>query len=757
MDNDNYIITVCPSCNCRYRAPEAILGRTVSCKKCGTGFSLGSADESTQKQNLQYVTSEQEKVLELFQDDVYLVIGKLAVKYKFVGDKQLQQALYIQEEGKRVGQKLLLGEVLVVNGMISQAQLDFLISVQKMLEARKLDGKFGTIAVKNGFTTRDEIDSALQEQNNIFKETKTIKLIGDILVESKVLTENQRDAILKTQKRFEKIISVEQKSTDVSDGNGQTRTDVEFNLTVSEDKLNAFISVNGKGSGTITLDTIKKFLQRKEIEYGIVDDAQIEEYLKNIDSKKEPLKIAEGKPPESGKDAYIKYCFETDPLKVGAIKNGGAIDFKDRGDIPHVKEGDVIVEKIPVLEGRPGKDVYGSPIPPKKYYDTKLKNGKGTKISDDRLKIIAKIEGIPEIFAMGKVCVSPQLKISGDIGLKTGHVDFEGKIEVSQAIQNGFRVTGNSLTANEILKAEIDMTGDIVVYGGIMGATIKTGGNIRAMHIRDSRIEAYGDVVVEKELIDSKVDTSGACIVNSGSILSSTVAAKKGINAVTIGSGISNPCNLMVGVDERIKNEIDMIKEDQLLKIEALKQLRSRLEEIKEEPKKIEKQIAEMAQLQDKTMVKKRNIQKQIKELKESGNKSRVADAEAQLNRLDTEMKIGEENLDKIFNKQDQIVEEIPDIQKKITDSKAKIKEMKNKISEISEWSTREKGIPEVRVKDIIFVDTEIRGFYSSLKLKQDYKSVLIKEDIIQDFDDRSNLNPDQEKYGSKISIRPLV
>ncbi|MBW2681871.1 MAG: DUF342 domain-containing protein, partial [Deltaproteobacteria bacterium] len=304
MDNDNYIITVCPSCNCRYRAPEAILGRTVSCKKCGTGFSLGSADESTQKQNLQYVTSEQEKVLELFQDDVYLVIGKLAVKYKFVGDKQLQQALYIQEEGKRVGQKLLLGEVLVVNGMISQAQLDFLISVQKMLEARKLDGKFGTIAVKNGFTTRDEIDSALQEQNNIFKETKTIKLIGDILVESKVLTENQRDAILKTQKRFEKIISVEQKSTDVSDGNGQTRTDVEFNLTVSEDKLNAFISVNGKGSGTITLDTIKKFLQRKEIEYGIVDDAQIEEYLKNIDSKKEPLKIAEGKPPESGKDAY---------------------------------------------------------------------------------------------------------------------------------------------------------------------------------------------------------------------------------------------------------------------------------------------------------------------------------------------------------------------------------------------------------------------------------------------------------------------
>lgn len=756
MDNENYIITVCPSCACRYRVPEAILGRTVSCKKCGTGFSLGLADESTQKQNRQYVTSEQGKVLELFQDDVYLVIGKLAVKYKFVSDKQLQQALSIQEEGRRAGQNLPLGEVLVVHGMMSQAQLDFLVSVQKMLEVRKLDGKFGTIAVKNEFTTREEIDRALQEQNKIFKETKAIKLIGDILVESKALTENQRNAILKTQKRFETAISVEQKSPDVPDVKERSKTDAEFNLTVSEDKLNAFISINGKGSGTITLDTLRNFLQVKGIAYGIVDDAQIAEYLKKVDGRKEPLKIAEGRPPESGKNADIKYCFQTDPLKVGAIKKGGVIDFKDRGDIPHVKEGDVLVEKIPVIEGRLGTDVYGSPIPPKKSYDTKLKHGKGTKISDDRLKIIAKIEGIPEISAIGKVYVSPQLKISGDIGLKTGHVDFEGKIEVSQAIQNGFRVTGTSLTAKEILKAEIDMTGDIVVYGGIMGATIKTGGNIRARYIRDSRIEAYGDVVVEKELIDSKVDTSGACIVNNGPILSSTVAAKKGIAAITIGSEISNPCKLMVGVDEIIKNEIDTIKETQALKIEALKQLRSRLEEIKDEPKKIEKQIAEMAQVQDKIMVRKRNIQKQMKDLEESGDKSRLKDAEAELNLLDTEMKKGEKNLDNLFDKQEQIAEEIPDIREKITDSKAKIKEMKEKISEISEWSAREKGIPEIRVKGIIYSDTAISGFYTSLKLNQDYKSVLIKEDIIQGVDNRSKLNPDQEKHGSKISIRPL-
>jgi uncharacterized protein (DUF342 family) len=731
------------------------MGRQVSCKKCGTRFRLDIPDESTQIQDRQNASSEP-AVLDVFQDDSYSVIGKLAVKHKYVSNEQIQKALSIQKQEEQLGHKSSLGEVLVAQKMISQAQLDFLFSIQKIVETRRLEQEFGAIAVRKGFTTRHEINKALAEQKRIFKETKTIKLIGDIMVESKVLTENQRDEVLKRQNRLNKILSAEQKKPDVSDSEEPIEGDDKFDLNVSEDKLHAFICIKKEGADPITVDNIKNFLQMKGIEYGIVDDTEIEEYLKIKDNKKEVFKIAQGKPPKPGKDANLKYYFETDPLKVGAIKEGGAIDFKDRGDIPNVKEGDLLVEKIPVVEGRPGKDVTGNPIPPQKPNDIKPKHGKGTKISEDRLKIIAKVDGIPELSVMGKVNVSPQLKISGDIGLKTGHVDFDGKIDVSETIQNGFRVKGNSLTAKEILKAEIEMSGDIVVYGGIMGATIKTGGNIRAMYIHESRIESHGDVVVEKEIIDSKIDTSGACVVNCGPILSSTVAAKKGISAVGIGSEISRPCNLWVGDDERVKNEIDRLKQAVLLKIQDRKKLKCRLEEIKDEPKNVEKQIAEMAQIQDKRMVRKRNIEEQIEEIKKTGNEARMKDAEADLKKLVSELKTGEENLESLFNKQDQIMEEIPDIQKKITDTKAEIIEMKKKISEIIEWSAREKGIPEVRVKDIIFADTTINGFYSSRKLTRDYKSVIIKEIIKQRVKDGSNSNPHQEESGSKMSIRPL-
>ena len=729
-------LAMCPSCQCRYRVPESFLGRNVSCKKCGSSFRIDFQDETDKKEARRVGLHEQEEVEKIFQDDSYLVIGKLAVKYKFVSVEKVKEALSIKEEEKRAGRKVFLGQIMVANGMISQVQLDFLLSVQKMNETKRLDSRFGTIAVENRFAIQEQIGRALEKQKRIFKETKSVKLIGDILVEFNVLTEDQRDAILLKQKRLKESMSDEEKSPEPLDTTEQVECETEFELNVSEDKLNAFLSIKGEYSGTITVENIKNFLQMEGIEYGIVDDVQLTEYLKNSELKKETLKIAEGKPPEPGKDAYIKYHFETDPLKVGEIKEGGSIDFKDRGDIPHVKEGDLLAEKIPVMEGKPGKDVYGSPIPPQKPEDMRLKPGKGAKISDDRLQIIAKIDGIPEISAMNKVFVSPQLKISGDIGLKTGHVDFDGKIDVSKAIQSGFRVKGNSLTAKEILWAEIEMTGDIVVYGGIIGATIKTGGNIRAMYMRESNIEAYGDVVIEKEIIDSKIDTSGACIVKRGPVLSSTVAAKKGMRAIQIGSEISRPCSLTVGVDERIKNEINIIKEAILLKIEEHKEFKSRLEKIKDEPEKVEIQIAEMAQVQDRLMVKRRDIENQIKELEKAGNKARIADAEEELKELDSEIKTREEDLDKLFNKQDQLPEEISDIQKKITDSKAEVKKMKDKISEITEWSNEEKGIPEVRVNGVIFQDTAINGIYSSLILKQELKNVLIKEQKIYGPDD---------------------
>lgn len=63
----------------------------------------------------------------------YLVIGKLAVRRNFICEEQLQEALLILNASKRAGQQLFLGEIMVLIGRLSQSQLDFLLSTQKII------------------------------------------------------------------------------------------------------------------------------------------------------------------------------------------------------------------------------------------------------------------------------------------------------------------------------------------------------------------------------------------------------------------------------------------------------------------------------------------------------------------------------------------------------------------------------------------------------------------------------------------------
>ena len=170
-------------------------------------------------------------------------------------------------------------------------------------------------------------------------------------------------------------------------------------------------------------------------------------------------------PVQPGRPPKIKYHFETDPLKACTIDECGRIDFKNRGTIPQVEAGDIIAEIIPPVEGVAGKDIYGNPIPPPRYDAVMVSSGTGVQRSEnDPLKFVAQKKGRPEVLDNGMLRISNVLSIPGDIGLKTGHVEFDGHIEVADSVQEGYRVKGKSLTADEILHADVSVEGDIIVF-----------------------------------------------------------------------------------------------------------------------------------------------------------------------------------------------------------------------------------------------------------------------------------------------------
>jgi len=725
----------------------------VSCKKCGVKFTIEFNEKDAK--NSPKIPLEKGKFEKIAQENSYLLLGKLAIKYDFINKEQLRDALAIQA-ALPPPKKQYLGSILVAKEMISQAQLDFLISTQKIFETRKLDSKFGTIAVGNKFATQAQIDWALQQQNIRFKKTKKLRLIGDILIQSNVMTTKQRDAILVRQKRFNENPSVETNPLTPLPFEEEPKKNTNFSLSISMNKLFVTLRISDKANEPVTIEEIKQALQLKGIKHGILTDSEIAMCLNPEDSNKEPQIIAEGIKPHPPKNATIKYYFDTDSLKIGTIKKGGSIDFKAKGDFPKVTTGSLLAQKEPAVEGIPGKDVFGCKIPVSNPQDPKLISGQGTSLSQNNLKIMATTDGIPEISAMGKVYVSPELKISGDVCMETGHINFNGKIHVLGSIQNGYHVQGNSLIAREILKAEIKMAGDIIVNGGIIGAQIKTDGNIQARYIHDSHIEAFGDVVVEKEIIDSQIATSGQCLVNEGPILSSKVAAKKGICAMNIGSEISKPCHLIVGVDKNVKRKTEQIKTiipQKTAEIEKLITLRIHLMTL---PGKIETKIGSLVQILDRAMVKQRELKKIVESLDPQKHSEQLTDLGCQLKEVMLKITGDEKNLDDLFNEQDHITTKISNNQKEIISAETELNKIKNKLEEITEWSSREMGNPEVVVKATIFANTTITGMYSSLLIKQNLHKVFIKEEGLPGAGEFHKIGINSSKSESKITIRPL-
>ena len=51
--------------------------------------------------------------------------------------------------------------------------------------------------------------------------------------------------------------------------------------------------------------------------------------------------------------------------------------------------------------------------------------------------------------------VHSELVIDGDVGYETGHIEFDGHIEIRGSVLDGFRVTGRSLKVGEINKSEV--------------------------------------------------------------------------------------------------------------------------------------------------------------------------------------------------------------------------------------------------------------------------------------------------------------
>jgi uncharacterized protein len=507
---------------------------------------------------------------------------------------------------------------------------------------------------------------------------------------------------------------------------------VSYALTVSDDKLEAHLSARVKGDASITIENLKAFLKEKHISYGLVNDLEIENYVNQGVILREPCLMARGLPPQTGKDARITFFFDRDSHKAGKITDRGVIDFREKGDIPQVKPGDLLAEKIPLVKEKEGFDVYGQPISVEKAKDPVMSSGTGTKKSMDGLKIYAQNAGRPEVLSDGRVCVFSEIRINGDVNLETGHVRFDGFVDVGGTIQEGFRVKAGKLAAREIFRAEVDVDGDITVDGGIIGAHVSSRGNVKCKFIDASHIVTTGDVVVESEVIDSKIETNGALIVTpAGRILASQVMAKKGVAAAQIGSETSKPCTLTIGVDTHARRVVTTLQEEISKKEEEKTQAKKNLERISSASLQMSETILKWTHIKDQTILEQSSMKEKLEELEQEKNPTRQAQTRRNLHEIEHKLASVEDTRRKLQDQQEQLIQTSSALQSVVQELDSAIQGHHSEIrARLEQGQLKEKAT--VKVTKAIYDGTTVEGIHSTLVLKDTLLETLIREEKVR-------------------------
>jgi uncharacterized protein (DUF342 family) len=633
-------------------------------------------------------------------------------------------------------------------------------NVKELLDHRNM-----MIAIKKGAVSREEFRHALQEQRRLYAKANSLKFLSEILIERGVLTKSQIEKILapnltlkskpptlqkEPQQKSVKCSSPEKTSVSIevpekkSDKNGMADLPKKgLCLIVSKNGLNAFISPQGSESNPPTLKEVHRLLANRKVVFGLIDDKEIERQMDDALKENTSFQIAAGMSPETGKPDQVTYHFDTNPFRVGTISEDGLMDWKERGEYPYVEKDTILATITPGKKSVPGKDIFGQALVADEVPRLHVYAGKGVRKSKDRLQLIAKVSGQPQLSGRGNVAVIQTIDIKGDIGVETGHVDFEGHIEVQGAVEKGYRVKGDSLRAKEILSDQVEIAGDVVAVHGIFGANIVCGGRIKANHLNKSSVMAEGDVVVAKEVVECTIITNGKCIIDGGTVLSSEIYAKKGLKADKIGSEASYPSKLVVGVDQIAKVKVDQCKKEITEHTANIDTMEQKLASLKEKSDRGNIELGQIAQIQDKHMVDRRKLTDMI----EHEKRDPTLEEQNAISILTQKMEEIDQSVAELMSQDEEAQVQIAKNRNDIKELKERINLLNEEVKEVELFASQDMGIPTVQISGKLYQGTEIVGPHDALIIEKNLYNASLKE--------QKNNDKDAGKpYSFKISHR---
>ncbi len=258
-----------------------------------------------------------------------------------------------------------------------------------------------------------------------------------------------------------------------------------YEIQVSEDRMEVSLTVNPYGLSQRVLKTLGPVLHYtpqleslpledvavlsevivSEVkEMGVVAPIDMEAIQSALaEASGNPVVIARGTPPTPGQDGYVETFFQNTTEAVLTEWNG-RVDYRERLQIPMVKQGEALGVIHKAEQGQPGRDVFGAEVPPPPAREVVVITRRNVAIHENGQAIALKA-GRPSLtgekikyFEVQTVYI-----VNGDVDLSVGNVYFNGDIVIKGDVKETMRV---------------ETTGNIYVYGNAYNASLVSAQNI---------------------------------------------------------------------------------------------------------------------------------------------------------------------------------------------------------------------------------------------------------------------------------------
>lgn len=293
-----------------------------------------------------------------------------------------------------------------------------------------------------------------------------------------------------------------------------------FTLKVSRDGLEAVIAPRGSGHAVslreIDLKSLFEELRAAGVRFGLLETP--------VAKSDGTFRVAQGLAPVNGENARVKSFVKPgiahaptvdDPMK-------DKVDFHEMGAIVNVPKDKLLLEKVPLTLGIPGRTVTDEVLNPKPGKDLTIKVGPGITLTADGSKGYSAVEG-KFVLVDGKAAVMVEHTVNGDIDFSVGNIAFVGqKLIITGTIQPGFKVKckGDIFIGQGVqYSAEITAGGNVEIKGGVMGhdIVIKCWGNVNVTFLDNvGRVEVKGDLTVTESMVQVHALVGGSLRVLSG-------------------------------------------------------------------------------------------------------------------------------------------------------------------------------------------------------------------------------------------------